>query len=72
MLHYLLENKLNSQFSDSHILNHRIIVASFVEKGSKKKPCILQGFFNLCQLLTCGRNLLFQAEIKTIRPQLGY
>jgi hypothetical protein len=46
MLHYLLENKLNYQFSDSHILNHRIIVASFVEKGSKKeKPCILQGFF---------------------------
>jgi hypothetical protein len=35
MLHYLLENKLNSQFSDSHILNHRIIAAASVKKGSK-------------------------------------
>jgi len=35
MLHYPLENKLNSQFPYSNILNHRIIAASFVEKGSK-------------------------------------
>jgi hypothetical protein len=35
MLHYLLENILNSQFPDSHKLNHLIIVASFVNKGSK-------------------------------------
>jgi len=27
--------KVALQFSDSNILNHRIIVASFVEKGSK-------------------------------------
>jgi len=33
MLHYPLENKLNSQFPYSNILNHRIIIASFIEKG---------------------------------------
>ncbi len=34
------------QFPNGDILNHRIIVASFEEKGStQEKPCILQGFF---------------------------
>ena len=29
--------KVALQFPDSNILNHRIIVASFVEKGSKRQ-----------------------------------
>jgi hypothetical protein len=50
MLHYLLENKLNSQFPDSHIFNHRIIDASFGEKGSHTGQAISNdGFFFVYQ-----------------------
>jgi hypothetical protein len=38
--------KVALQFPDSHILNHRIIVASFVFKGStKQKEVISTSFF---------------------------
>ena len=38
--------KVALQFPDSHILNHRIIVASFEEKGSgNQKEVIIDLFF---------------------------
>jgi len=38
--------KVALQFPNSHILNHRIIVASFVEKGSQKESrSVMIGFF---------------------------
>jgi hypothetical protein len=52
MLHYPLENKLNSQFPNSHILNHHIIAASFVEKGSQTGQALHFAGLFLCLLVS--------------------
>ena len=42
--------KVALQFPDSHILNHRIVAASFVEKGSRTGQAIRNdGFFFVYQ-----------------------
>ena len=44
---YNFKERLSLQFTNSHILNHLIIVASFVNKGSKKRESLaaMWGFF---------------------------
>ena len=44
-IYYKSTSSLTLQFPNSHILNHRIIVASFVKKGSEvDKPSEMMAF----------------------------
>ena len=65
-----IQGNLTLHFPDSHKLNHRIIVASFVGKGStKEKLCILQGFFIAYQLVRVVASLeapIFPSCVKVV------